>query len=453
MSKSEKGGLLSWLGGAVRGILDKASEEMAEPHVIWMESEITRLKQGFDFSKAAAARRLEGAERDIVASVLYRRFLERSWRDSELTQRERELLAWLGANLGLSQATLRSLDQHEAVNVFKRVLADTFADAHIDDRERHHLNEVATLSGHTVASLMQLFLESEGEQLARSLFAGVASDGQLTRDEWKRFRETVEWLGVPKDRMLQAIRQPAKQLVEHALADARSDNEVTEREERVISSLLENLIDDVEFASYVRSEIAEAREMQALARGILPSIAAPVGVALRAGEIVHWSGPVDFLRVRDLMSGTRVDRASGSLVITDSRAIFNSPDRPAEVNHRRVLAHHPFSSCIEIRCSGKGAGRYEFGNGGERAVAIWETAIGRANQTIVASDDREARRRIPRDVRQRVWQKYGGRCAECSADTYLEFDHVIPVAKGGGNSDTNVQLLCRKCNLAKSDNI
>jgi 5-methylcytosine-specific restriction endonuclease McrA len=27
------------------------------------------------------------------------------------------------------------------------------------------------------------------------------------------------------------------------------------------------------------------------------------------------------------------------------------------------------------------------------------------------------------------------------------------VAKGGGNSDTNVQLLCRKCNLAKSDNI
>ena len=27
------------------------------------------------------------------------------------------------------------------------------------------------------------------------------------------------------------------------------------------------------------------------------------------------------------------------------------------------------------------------------------------------------------------------------------------VAKGGSNSDTNVQLLCRKCNLAKSDNI
>jgi 5-methylcytosine-specific restriction endonuclease McrA len=52
-----------------------------------------------------------------------------------------------------------------------------------------------------------------------------------------------------------------------------------------------------------------------------------------------------------------------------------------------------------------------------------------------------------------VWQRYGGRCAECKADTYLEFDHIIPVAKGGGNSDTNVQLLCRKCNLTKSDNI
>ena len=453
MSKTEKGGLLSWLGGTVRGILDKASEEMAEPHVVWMESEISRLKQGFDFSKAALARRLEGVEREIVANLLYRRFLERSWRDSQLTQREGELLAWLGGNLGLSPAALTALNQQAALGVFKRVLANAFADAHLDDHERQHLNDVATASGHTVASLMQSFLESEGEHLARSLFAGVASDGQLTRDEWKRFRETVEWLGIPKDRMLQAIRQPAKQLVEHALADARSDNEISESEDRIIASLLENLIDDVEFAAYVKGEIAEAKEMQALARGILPSVAAPVGIALRAGEIAHWTGPVDFLRVRDLASGTRVDRATGGLVITDSRAIFNSSDRPAEINHRRVLAHHPFFCCIEIRCSGKGAGRYDFGKGGERPVAIWETAIGRANQTIVASDEREARRRIPRDVRQRVWQKYGGRCAECSADTYLEFDHVIPVAKGGGNSDTNVQLLCRRCNLAKSDNI
>jgi 5-methylcytosine-specific restriction endonuclease McrA len=35
----------------------------------------------------------------------------------------------------------------------------------------------------------------------------------------------------------------------------------------------------------------------------------------------------------------------------------------------------------------------------------------------------------------------------------LEFDHIIPVAKGGSNAETNVQLLCRRCNGKKSDMI
>lgn len=52
-----------------------------------------------------------------------------------------------------------------------------------------------------------------------------------------------------------------------------------------------------------------------------------------------------------------------------------------------------------------------------------------------------------------MWQRYGGRCAECGASDYLELDGVIPRAKGGSNSDANVQWLCRCCNLKKSDNI
>jgi 5-methylcytosine-specific restriction endonuclease McrA len=76
-----------------------------------------------------------------------------------------------------------------------------------------------------------------------------------------------------------------------------------------------------------------------------------------------------------------------------------------------------------------------------------------ANQTRVLKAEGEPTRHIPRDVRQRVWQRYGGQCAECGATDYLEFDHIIPVAKGGSNTDSNVQLLCRRCNLKKSDAI
>ncbi|HQZ65411.1 MAG TPA: HNH endonuclease [Planctomycetaceae bacterium] len=80
-------------------------------------------------------------------------------------------------------------------------------------------------------------------------------------------------------------------------------------------------------------------------------------------------------------------------------------------------------------------------------------AIALSNQTALRKEGEDRSRHIPRDVRQRVWKRHGGRCAECGANDYLEFDHVIPVAKGGSNSDANVQLLCRRCNLKKSDHI
>jgi 5-methylcytosine-specific restriction endonuclease McrA len=52
-----------------------------------------------------------------------------------------------------------------------------------------------------------------------------------------------------------------------------------------------------------------------------------------------------------------------------------------------------------------------------------------------------------------VWSRDQGQCVRCRAAEYLEFDHIIPHSKGGSNSINNVQLLCRKCNLYKSDRI
>ena len=43
----------------------------------------------------------------------------------------------------------------------------------------------------------------------------------------------------------------------------------------------------------------------------------------------------------------------------------------------------------------------------------------------------------------------GGRCVYCGAEEYLEFDHIIPFSKGGMNTETNIQLLCRRCTSQK----
>lgn len=60
---------------------------------------------------------------------------------------------------------------------------------------------------------------------------------------------------------------------------------------------------------------------------------------------------------------------------------------------------------------------------------------------------------IPEEVRNEVWRRDQGKCTRCNSVFKLEFDHIIPVSKGGSNTARNIQLLCEICNRQKSDSI
>jgi 5-methylcytosine-specific restriction endonuclease McrA len=67
--------------------------------------------------------------------------------------------------------------------------------------------------------------------------------------------------------------------------------------------------------------------------------------------------------------------------------------------------------------------------------------------------DGARRERIPENVRLFVWQRDEGKCVKCGGIEKLEFDHIIPVAKGGSDTERNIQLLCEACNRSKGTNI
>lgn len=60
---------------------------------------------------------------------------------------------------------------------------------------------------------------------------------------------------------------------------------------------------------------------------------------------------------------------------------------------------------------------------------------------------------IPKDVVDTVWNRDGGKCVYCGSNENLHLDHIIPFSKDGDTSVENLQLLCQKCNLEKSNKI
>jgi hypothetical protein len=139
--------------------------------------------------------------------------------------------------------------------------------------------------------------------------------------------------------------------------------------------------------------------------------------------------------------------------LTDSRAIFESETKPLSIPYRAIVSWNSKGQLLNVTVKNKPTISFHCLKADPLFVERFKALIQLNSQTLVRRSTGAPDRHIPREVRQRVWQRYGGKCADCGAVDYLEFDHIVPVAKGGSNSDQNVQLLCRKCNLQKSDKI
>lgn len=84
----------------------------------------------------------------------------------------------------------------------------------------------------------------------------------------------------------------------------------------------------------------------------------------------------------------------------------------------------------------------------------FELTDARGPESPTGNPDLDHNRMIPSAVKREVWARDDGKCVTCGSTDNLHFDHILPFSKGGSSvTAENIQLLCARHNLAKSDRI
>lgn len=96
-------------------------------------------------------------------------------------------------------------------------------------------------------------------------------------------------------------------------------------------------------------------------------------------------------------------------------------------------------------------------NGDQERKRIAQWAIDNKDRRCIHEQNRKERKRqgggkLSPDLAQRLLVLQKGKCACCHKplDDGYHLDHNMPLALGGPNEDSNIQLLCPFCNLSKS---
>lgn len=76
-----------------------------------------------------------------------------------------------------------------------------------------------------------------------------------------------------------------------------------------------------------------------------------------------------------------------------------------------------------------------------------------AESITETSEERRRGRYLPFSIKMRVVRRDNHTCQECGIhlrDDEVEFDHIIPISKGGSSEEHNIRLTCYDCNREKS---
>ncbi|ENV36833.1 hypothetical protein F959_01640 [Acinetobacter venetianus RAG-1 = CIP 110063] len=283
----------------------------------------------------------------------------------------------------------------------------------------------------------------------KGLLVKALEDGVLTKNEKIMLSNFCVTNSIDINDALDYSRTVINDALHLLLASIISDREITAKDKKSINDICEFLKPDQALLEEVNEIISVIEELSKIRSGDIQPIQVP-GLVTKNTESIWAVFDAGYVINEDEMY-------EGELYITSDRLIFSGISFNVEAPFSGILSYEEEDDVLEIRSKTKKATfLIIMANDGDGLFvdAYIDQAINRYYRRLdIKKTAKSKSRYIPQAVKTRVWELCGGQCVECGAKDYLEFDHIIPIAKGGANTEQNLQVLCGKCNNKKRDKI
>ncbi|MBF6338547.1 TerD family protein [Nocardia abscessus] len=265
--------------------------------------------------------------------------------------------------------------------------------------------------------------------------------------EWAALWASLRYQRIDTEAGRTALREVGLSYVERLVTFAFADAEVHHAELELFEQAVTELALGGPLIEDLRRRMHRGNTLYRLRTGDLPVVRTP-GLHLDPEETVHLDLPAT--HVRQLARGPKL--TEGRLIGSNKKLRFVGADTGIEMPWSRVVSVHAEQGLVVVAAtSARGGATFAVADPDYVSAAL-EGALRVAKRLVLNPGQRDTRS-IPQEVKAQVWQRDGGRCVECGDGHYLEFDHIIPLSRGGATSAANLQILCRACNRAKGARI
>jgi hypothetical protein len=360
-----------------------------------------------------------------------------------MTEKERQALSLLAKKLEISTDFASEIERSLKGKAYSKALQTKLSDGVLTKKEKYELQEIRNMLGLKEEQVREATKDSAIEAY-RVIFRRFSENGLLNAVELDELKDLERSTNLTPAEAANISPDDAITLYRRTVSIVCQDGIVTAEEEKLIDALEYLLQLPKKLTAPLKEQIEMVRELHQLRSGKLPIIRKD-GLHLKSTELCHWYSSCCY----QYKTPTRLIELYGDLIVTSRRIIFSSPERSIEFSIKKILNIYSGSDGVKLNltCT-RGQGVYLV-NDAEKLAAIIEALVRHHNFLMAERLDSARCRHIPDDVKVAVWQRDGGRCVKCKAIDYIEFDHIIPFSKGGANTVGNIQLLCRRCNLAK----